>query len=228
VPKTPADERHRFFAMAWPLIAAAGERFGLSKWRQQMLKGARGRVIEIGAGAGANFAHYPATVTEVVAVEPEPALRRRAIQAARKAGLRVQVRAGNAERLQFGDREFDTAVTSLVLCSVPDQGRALAEIRRVLRPGGELRFLEHVKANGGGLLRLQRALDATVWPPLAGGCHLTRDTERAIKEAGFEISRIRRFSFQPCLIAAPTSPQIVGTAVVAVPSAAGKRSSRRG
>jgi ubiquinone/menaquinone biosynthesis C-methylase UbiE len=228
VTNTPADVRHRFFAMAWPLIAAAGERFGLSKWRRQMLKGAGGRVIEVGAGAGANFAHYPATVTEVAAVEPEPALRRRAIQAARKAGVRVQVRAGNAERLPFDDGEFDTAVTSLVLCSVPDQGRALAEIRRVLRPGGQLRFLEHVRARGGGLLRLQRVLDATVWPPLAGGCHLTRDTERAIREAGFEISRIRRFSFQPCLIAAPTSPQIVGTAVVAAPPAAGKRSSRRG
>jgi ubiquinone/menaquinone biosynthesis C-methylase UbiE len=227
VTNAPGDVRHRFFATAWPLIAATGERFGLSKWRRQMLDGAGGRVIEVGAGAGANFSHYPATVTEVVAVEPEPVLRRRAVRAARKAPVRVKVRAGNAEHLPFGDDEFDTAVTSLVLCSVPDQARALAEIRRVLRPGGELRFLEHVRAPGGGLLRLQRVLDATVWPRLAGGCHLTRDTERAIREAGFEIARIRRFSFQPCLIPAPISPQIVGTAVVTSPPLAGKRSARR-
>jgi len=213
--------------MAWPLIAAAGERFGLGKWRRQMLEGAGGRVIEVGAGAGANFVHYPATVTEVVAVEPEPTLRRRAARAARKAPVRVQVRAGNAERLPFEDGTFDTAVTSLVLCSVPDQRQALAEIRRVLRPGGELRFLEHVRARSSGLLRLQRMLDATVWPRLAGCCHLTRDTESAIKAAGFEISPIRRFSFQPCLVPAPTSPLIVGTAVAGAPAPPAKHAPRR-
>jgi len=213
--------------MAWPLIAATGERFGLGKWRRQMLEGAGGRVIEVGAGAGANFAHYPATVTEVVAVEPEPALRRRAARAARKAPVRVQVRAGNAESLPFEDGTFDTAVTSLVLCSVPDQREALAEIRRVLRPGGELRFLEHVRARSSGLLRLQRVLDATVWPRLAGGCHLTRDTESAIKAAGFGISRIRRFSFQPCLVPAPTSLLILGTAVAGAPAPPAKRAPRR-
>jgi ubiquinone/menaquinone biosynthesis C-methylase UbiE len=163
----------------------------------------------------------------VVAVEPEPTLRRRAARAARKAGVPVRVRTGNAEHLPFDDGTFDTAVTSLVLCSVPDPSRALAEIRRVLRPGGELRFLEHVKAGNGVLLRLQQALDATVWPPLAGGCHLTRDTENAIKAAGFEIARIRRLSFRPCLLPAPTSPLIVGTAVADASNTPRRRARRR-
>jgi ubiquinone/menaquinone biosynthesis C-methylase UbiE len=103
-------------------------------------------------------------------------------------------------------------VVAGVLCSVPDQARALAELRRVLRPGGELRFHEHVAARGRGLAALQRVLDATVWPRMNGGCHLTRDTEAAILAAGFELQRRERFSFCPTLFAAPAAPRVLGIA----------------
>lgn len=208
-----SDISHRFFALVYPRIAAAAERAGLDESRKEMLASLRGRVLEVGAGHGVNFAYYPDGVTEVIAVEPEPRLRRRAVQAARRAPVKVRVRAGNAERLPFDDGEFDAAVTSLMLCSVPSQERALREIRRVLKPGGELRFLEHVRSSHPGLAFLQRTLDATVWPLAAGGCHLSRDTEAAIVAAGFQIARVRRYSFLPCVFAAPTAPHIVGRAL---------------
>ena len=109
-----------------------------------MLAGLRGRVVEIGAGNGMNFAHYPATVDEVVAVEPEAYLRAKAEQAADRAAVRVSVRDGVADALPIPAAGFDAVVASLVLCSVADPGAAVAEMRRVLKPGGELRFMEHV------------------------------------------------------------------------------------
>lgn len=168
-------------------------------------------MIEVGAGNGLNFAHYPETVAEVVAVEPEPYLRRLAEGAAAKAAVPVQVVDGVAEELPAEDSSFDAGVVSLVLCSVADPRRALAELHRALRPGGELRFYEHVRADESRLARVQRALDA-VWPRVAGGCHASRDTPRAIEEAGFVVERVRRFRFQPCLLAWPLSPHVLGVA----------------
>jgi ubiquinone/menaquinone biosynthesis C-methylase UbiE len=121
-------------------------------------------VIEVGAGNGLNFAHYPASVTEVIAVEPEPHLRSIAEANAAQAAVPVKVVDGTAGDLPADDALFDVAVASLVLCSVPDQDQALAEIRRVLKPGGELRFFEHVQAGTPGRRRVQQALDATIWP----------------------------------------------------------------
>ena len=154
--------------------------------------GCSGTVVEVGPGDGANFAHYPDEVERIVAVEPEPYLREKAASARRRAG-------GAARRgrpgLPVADGEADAVVFTLVLCSV-DQARALAEARRVLRPGGELRFLEHVQAHEPGAARtVQRVLDATVWPRLFGGCHVARDTVAAIEEAGFTITELERFSF---------------------------------
>jgi ubiquinone/menaquinone biosynthesis C-methylase UbiE len=149
-------------------------------------------------------------VTEVVAVEPEPYLRDRAIEAARGAAVSVTVVEGVADRLPAGDASFDVAVTSLVLCSVPDQGRALAEIRRVVRPGGELRFYEHVVARTARLAAVQRRLDDwNIWPRLAGGCHAARDTAAAIERAGFTLERCHRFAFAAGPIAVP---HIIGRA----------------
>src|SRR3954471_21395108 len=112
-----------------------------------MLAGLSGRVVEIGAGNGANFAHYPAAVTEVVAVEPEPFLREGAQRAAAGTPVRISVVDALGDQLPFEDASFDAAVACLVLCSVPDQARVLAELHRVVEPGGELRFYEHVHAH---------------------------------------------------------------------------------
>jgi ubiquinone/menaquinone biosynthesis C-methylase UbiE len=206
----PGSRRHPVFARLYPLISSSGEESGAAEHRRLLLDGLAGRVIEIGAGHGLNFTHYPRTVTQVVAVEPEPHLRRLAGRAAARAPVPVEVRDGTAEALPAGDGEFDAAVASLVLCSVPDQQVALREIARVLRPGGELRFYEHVISNRPPTARVQRLLDATVYPFLAGGCHCARDTGAAIRQAGFEVQNEERIAFKPHI--GPAVPHILGSA----------------
>lgn len=203
---------HPLFARCYAWLAPRMEAGGFGEHREALLADLAGAVVEVGAGTGLNFAHYPPGVTRVLAVEPEPHLRAVAAAAARDAPVPVTVAAGWADALPAPGAAFDAAVTSLVLCSVPDQSQALAEIRRVLRPGGELRFLEHVRAGSPGLRRTQRLLDATVWPRVAGGCHLGRDTEAAIAGAGFAIRRVERFRFPDAGIALPPSPHIRGVA----------------
>jgi ubiquinone/menaquinone biosynthesis C-methylase UbiE len=177
---------HPVFARVYQRLSVAMDRAGGAEHRHALVAGLRGRVIEVGAGNGRTFAHYPPEVTEVVAVEPEPRMRGAALAAARTAPVPVRVVDGLAQALPGGDGEFDAAVAALVLCTVPDQAVALAEIRRVLRPGGRLRFFEHVAAEtAGGLRRAQRLVDATVWPYLFAGCHTGRDTVSAITAAGF-------------------------------------------
>jgi len=153
-------------------------------------------VVEVGAGNGLNFAHYPATVSEVVAVEPEAYLRERAAERASAASVPIRVVDGTADALPLQDAEADAVVTSLVLCSVPDQASALAEARRVLKPGGELRFYEHVISHRPAKAAFQRAFTATLWKRMAGGCHLDRDTGRAIADAGFEVAELDRVPYQ--------------------------------
>jgi SAM-dependent methyltransferase len=193
-----SEVRHPLFARFYAKVSPGVERKGAAGHRDELLAGLRGRVIEVGAGNGLNFRHYPPTVDEVVAVEPEDYLRARALEAARGAPVPVTVLDGVADRLPVEDGAFDAAVASLVLCSVPDQAAALAEIRRVLRPGGELRFYEHVVDDRPRLAALQRKLDDwNVWPPFTGGCHVSRDTGAAIVHAGFAIERARGFPFAP-------------------------------
>ncbi|MFL4989609.1 MAG: class I SAM-dependent methyltransferase [Microvirga sp.] len=204
---------HPVFARLYARMASSMEANGGADHRKRLLAGLTGRVIEVGAGTGANFAHYPATVTEVLAVEPETYLRTRAAEAAAGAAVAVSVVDGVADRLPAVDRSFDAAVVSLVLCSLPDVGSALAEIRRVLRPGGRLHFWEHVQADGRGPARVQRLLDRTVWPAVAGGCHTGRDTLAAIEAAGFTVERVARFRWPETQVPQPTSPQILGVAV---------------
>ena len=184
---------------------------GQGEHREEMLSGLSGRVVELGAGNGINFRHYPSSVTEVVAVEPEPYLRERAERAARGAPVPVSVVDALGGTLPFEDAAFDAAVASLVLCSVPQQGPVLSDLFRVIRPGGELRFYEHVRANNPRLVRLQDAV-TPVWKLLGGGCHPNRDTGAAIEKAGFQVETCRRVAFRPCFVCAPAAPHILGRA----------------
>jgi SAM-dependent methyltransferase len=194
---------HPVFARTWAVIGQ-----GAAGWRDReaLVAGLTGAVLEVGAGDGLNFEHYPDAVTAVLAVEPEPHLRARAAERAAALPQPITVVDGTAEHLPAPDGAIDAVVACLVLCSVTDQAVALAEIRRVLRPGGVLRFHEHVLAQGRAGAALQRGLDRSgVWPHLAAGCHLARDTERALREAGFAIDELRRFGAVP--------PHIAGRAV---------------
>lgn len=179
--------------------------------RQELVRGLSGRVIEVGAGNGINFPNYPPEVTELVAVEPEAYLREKAAEAAANAPVAVTVVDGLADALPFEDDAFDAAVTSLVLCSVPDQPRALAEIARVLKPGGELRFYEHVLATDPKVARLQNRIEP-VWRFCGGGCHPNRDTPAVIEAAGFRIERCRRFPFKPGPLMKVVEPHVIGVA----------------
>jgi ubiquinone/menaquinone biosynthesis C-methylase UbiE len=189
------------------------DRAGGAEQRQALVAGLHGRVIEVGAGNGRTFAHYPPEVDEVVAVEPEPRLRAAALVAAQAAPVPVRVVDGLAEALPGGDGEFDAAVVAMVLCTVPDQAAALAEIRRVLRGGGQLRFFEHVAAEQtGAMRRAQRLVDATMWPWLFAGCRTGRDTVAAVRDAGFAVHDLHRFRFPDAGPPSPAAPHVRGTA----------------
>ncbi len=203
---------HPLFARYYARISPAMDKGGMAAHRRQILHGLTGPVIEIGAGNGLNFAHYPAGVTRVLAIEPDPHLREIARRNATKAPVPVEVRDGVAEELPVEDAAFHAAVAALVLCSVADQHTALREIHRVLRPGGKLRFLEHVRASTPALRGVQRLLDATIWPALAGGCHTGRDTAIAIEEAGFAVDQLDRFRFPDTRLTMPATPHLRGTA----------------
>lgn len=188
---------HPVFARLYTRMSAKAEARGQTDHRRKVLAGLSGCVLEVGAGNGLNFAHYPTSVTEVVAVEPENYLRDRAAEAATKAPVPVRVSDGLAEELPFADGSFDAGVASLVLCSVANQDRALSELFRIIRPGGELRFYEHVVSEKPAFARLERAADAVLYSRLAGGCHLSRDTGDAIEQAGFVMGSCERFPFTP-------------------------------
>ena len=207
-----ATVRNPLFARLYTRLSGGAEKKGAAAHRDENLAGLRGRVIEIGAGNGLNFRHYPVEVQEVVAVEPEPYLRARAREAAATASVPVTVVDGTADRLPGKEGEFDAAIASLVLCTVPDPPAALAEARRVLRPGGELRFYEHVRARDARRARWQDRLARRIWPTVGGGCHPNRDTEGAIAAAGFEVEVARRFDFRPGRCMGVVAPHVIGVA----------------
>lgn len=207
---TAKPVRHPIFARVWARATPGLER-EIGPLRRELLAGLEGRVLEIGAGNGMNFGHYPSTVDEVVALEPEPYLRARAQAAAGGAPVRVVVHDGMAQDLPPDLGSFDAAVVCLVLCSVADQDAALAELRGAVRPGGELRFLEHVRGSNPRKARVQRALDRSgAWPRAAGGCHCARDTVTALTAAGFAIEQMRHLDVGPAWL--HTNPHVLGTA----------------
>lgn len=207
-----ADIRRPRFARMYVKAAQTAEQRGATGHRRRLLDGLTGDVLELGAGHGLNFAHYPTAVAEVIAVEPEPTLRAAAERAAGTAPIRVRVLAGVADALPLETESVDAAVASLVLCSVPDQDRALDELRRVLRPGGELRFYEHVIPRCQPKRALTQLADRSgLWPRIAGGCHPARDTGAAIERAGFQIETSDRIMFAGSRFE-PSIPYILGTA----------------
>ncbi len=199
-----------FSARMWTALSRY-EPEPLRQLRHENLAGLSGRVLEVGAGTGSNFVLYPTSVEEVGAVEPEPRLNAIARRTAATAPVPVTVMDCAVEDLESGV-PFDAVVCSLVLCSVEDQEAVLRQLFSMLRPGGELRYLEHV-ASGGARGRLQRLADATVWPRLAGNCHTHRDTERAFVNAGFVRQRGRHDWTLPAWVPAPVSEHAVGRAM---------------
>jgi ubiquinone/menaquinone biosynthesis C-methylase UbiE len=205
------DIRHPIFARLFDRLSHWMEA-EVGEHRDRLLAGLSGRVLEVGAGNGVNFGRYPDSVEEVVAIEPEPFLRAKAERAAAEAGARFRVEAGVAAPLRFESSSFDAAVASLVLCTVPDLREALVELRRVLKPGGELRFLEHVRSRRSAKARLQRILDGSrLWPLIGGGCHCSRPTIDEIAAAGFRLAELEEVVFGPDWMV--TNPHVRGVAI---------------
>jgi ubiquinone/menaquinone biosynthesis C-methylase UbiE len=171
------------------LIACACAARPIARQRAKVVPFAEGRVLELGIGGGLNLAFYdPSKVSAVLGVDPSAALRERAQAAPRPEGLAVEVREGEAEALPFEDSSFDSVVCTFTLCTVCAPAGALAEARRVLKPGGRLLFCEHGLAPDPEVVRWQRRIEP-VWKHIAGGCHLTRPISSAIEAAGFRLER---------------------------------------
>jgi protein-L-isoaspartate O-methyltransferase len=208
--EAPASIDNPFFARLWSSMSAR-EPESIRKLRRENLAGLTGRVLEVGAGTGTNFALYPTTVTEVVAIEPELRLAERARQAAGDAPIPITVSTETVERFASGE-PFDAVVCSLVLCSVADPDAVLRQLFSTLRVGGELRYLEHV-ASTGLRAHVQRFADATVWPRMLGNCHTHRDTELSIVGAGFALENPRREWMLPKWVPMPVAETAIGRAV---------------
>lgn len=203
-PETP---RHPIFAALYDLIQRPAEKQFLGSYRAYLAGGATGRVLDVGSGTGLNFAYY-SSEAEIVGIEPDPYMLRRAQARADRLRRRVKLVAEGAEELPFPDSSFDTAVATLVFCTIPDPDRALREIRRVVRPCGQLRFLEHVRAKTPGWAWFQDLL-TPVWKRIGAGCHPNRDVVAAIERAGFRIEELQHYAFGPY----PARPFVRGVAV---------------
>ena len=210
--RSPTDISNPIFVRFYRSAQKTATRRGENRYRERVLSGMSGRVVELGAADGTNFPMYPKTVTEVLAVEPEPRFRAEAEDVARKAPVPIRVVAGDAEHIPADDGSVDGVLASLVLCTVPDPAAALAEAQRVLRPGGQLHFYEHVHS-GRQPVRgfLEVAHRSRIWPLLGGGCNPTRDTLATIKAGGFEVERCETIMFSPSILI-PKIPHILGVA----------------
>ena len=198
----------RLFALTYDRMSAKMERAGLHAHREALLAGASGRVLEIGAGTGANLGLYGSEVESLTVTEPESPMLKRLKRRVQEQAPKTTVLRAPAEDLPFEDGSFDTAVSTLVLCGVSDQPRALRELHRVLRPGGKLLFIEHVRSDEPGLARKQDRMNGL--NHFLVGCDCNRTTLDSIQAAGFEVSQLERTT----LAKAPAfvRPLIVGAA----------------
>jgi ubiquinone/menaquinone biosynthesis C-methylase UbiE len=195
------------FAVAYDSINGPAERAGLREQRDSLLAQAAGATIEIGAGTGLNLSHYPPTVTRLVLVEPDPYMRRRLRGRVARRGLDAEILDASGEQLPFPDASFDTAVATFALCSVQDEPTVLAEIARVLTPGGRLLFLEHVRSADPAIAAKQ---DKIPFPYPLIGCHPNRETLEAIEASPFAVESVRRGEVPK--VPKIESPMIVGRA----------------
>ncbi len=208
-----AGHDHPLFTLVYRAVAGAGERTGLGELRERALAPATGRLLIVGLGPGHDLDHLPDGVTSVVAVEPSASMRASAetrVAAARARGIDVEVIDALAESLPIADDDVDSVLLAYVLCTVSDVDAALAEVRRVLRPGGVVCLLEHVRAPEGTWLRRSQRLVAPIWPRLAGGCHADRNTRAALAHAGFDVTGLRDVTITNL---PPVAPTLVGTTV---------------
>jgi ubiquinone/menaquinone biosynthesis C-methylase UbiE len=198
---------HPVFATFYRWFGGLTDRAGFAEHRRRLLAEARGVVVEIGAGTGLNFPHYPAGV-EVMATEPDPHMLKGARRAAPRARAKLTLHQAPAESLPLPSGSADTVVSTLVLCSVPDQAAALAEVDRVLKPGGRLLLVEHVRAGDPALARDQDRRERSQ-TRFAGGCHPNRDTLAAVVAAGFDTGAVEPVTLPGMRI---TRPGIAGVA----------------
>jgi ubiquinone/menaquinone biosynthesis C-methylase UbiE len=206
---------HRIFAAIYDRLIAASEDGGLRELRANLLRDASGRTLELGAGTGHNLAHYGPAVSELVLAEPDPfmAVRlRRRLDAEPPAPASVEVVDAPAEALPFADGSFDTVVATLVLCTVEDPERAVAEARRVLRADGALLFLEHVRSPDDPRLAKWQDRVERPWGWFAGGCHPNRRTEDSLSAGRFDVQRLDRETFPESRWTPWMRPVIVGAA----------------
>jgi ubiquinone/menaquinone biosynthesis C-methylase UbiE len=200
--------RRSFFAWTYDRQLAKVEQAGLQAIREAALAGASGRVLEVGAGTGANLPHYGPAVERLTLTEPEPAMLRRLERRVREEAPETAVVKAPAEDLPFDDDSFDVAISTLVLCGVDNQPRALSELRRVLRPGGRLIFIEHVRSEEPGLARWQDRLNG--FNRLVACCDCNRRTLDAINAAGFDVTEVEHTSLEK--VPPFVRPLIVGAA----------------
>ncbi|MBV9213078.1 MAG: class I SAM-dependent methyltransferase [Actinobacteria bacterium] len=201
----------RVFAAGYDAFLASAERSILADLRGELLAEASGRVVEIGSGTGVNLRHYPREIQELVCTEPEEPMARRLRRRAAESALPVRVVEAGAEDLPFDDDSFDTAVATLVLCTVPDPASALREVARVLKPGGRLIFIEHVRASEVRLARWQDRLHP-LWVRFGHGCHCNRPTLETIEASPLQVIAHRRGRI-------PKAPPIVSPLVAGVAAA---------
>lgn len=192
----------RAFAALYDRGLKATEEAGLREMRREVLAGASGRTLDVGAGTGVNLGLFPDAVTELVLAEPDPHMVKRLRRRLEESGAGAEVVEAPAERLPFADSGFDTAVFTLVLCTVPDPAAALAEVARVLRPGGTMLFLEHVRSRRPALARWQDRFERP-WRFLGDGCHCNRDTVATIEASPLALEKLERGRM-------PKAPPIVG------------------
>lgn len=195
---TGQPKGHKWFAAIYDRMMASAERSFMRGVRDEIAGGAQGRVLELGAGTGANFAYYRDHAEAIDATEPDPFMLERATPRAEAAPRPVRLHQAPAEQLPFDDASFDTVVSTLVMCTVSDPAAALAEVRRVLRPSGQLRMYEHVRYDHAFGAFWQDAF-APAWRWFGAGCNPNRDTAASVRAAGFDISRLELTKPMPLL-----------------------------